>query len=170
MLLNGSMGEWVSKCEMYVFHNNQIGSTINSQSNFLFLLQIHVSWYFYLLVWNSSLTLVFHKQMVAIKKLTLVHTVRINWQTRSQFISTSRKMFRPICSVMYEGHFNISHKWQLLKTGIFNRDFLKIKVCGIPEDSWRRVKLQINKWHSGCVLREIQSLMRWQKSLRRTEG
>ena len=32
----------------------------------------------------------------------------------------------------------------LLKTGIFRGDFLKVKVCGIPEDSWLQVKPQIN--------------------------
>ena len=29
-----------------VFHTNQIGSTIDNQSNLLFLLQVHVTWYF----------------------------------------------------------------------------------------------------------------------------
>ena len=34
----------------------------------------------------------------------------------------------------------------IVKTGTFSGDFLKVKVCGIPdrEDSWRRVKPQIN--------------------------
>jgi len=34
-VMDGSMGEWVSEWEMYVCHTNQIGSTMNSQSNFL---------------------------------------------------------------------------------------------------------------------------------------
>ena len=32
----------------------------------------------------------------------------------------------------------------MLKTRIFRRDFVRVKVCGIPEDSWQRVKPQIN--------------------------
>ena len=40
--VNGRVNEW----EMYVFHTNQIGSTVNNQSNFLFLLQVHATWYF----------------------------------------------------------------------------------------------------------------------------
>ena len=48
---------------------------------------------------------VFHGQAVAIKKLTVVHTVRINYQTRSQFSGTSRKMFGPIFSYVFRGIF-----------------------------------------------------------------
>ena len=65
---------------MYVFHTNRIGFTINaSQSNFLFLLHVNVTRYFYLFISNSNLTLVFHARMVAIKTANqwLVHTVRI---------------------------------------------------------------------------------------------
>ena len=40
-------------------HVNQIGSTIHSQSNFFFLLQVNVTRYFYLLLLNSTLTFVF---------------------------------------------------------------------------------------------------------------
>ena len=36
------MVQWISG-EMYVCHTNQIGSTINNQSNFLFLLRVHVT-------------------------------------------------------------------------------------------------------------------------------
>ena len=53
---------------------------------------------FYLLVSNDNLTLVFHRQVVAIKKLTLLHIVRINQQTRSQSSGMSRKKFGPILS------------------------------------------------------------------------
>ena len=35
-VVDGSMDQWVSEWEMYVCHTNQIGSTVNSQSNFLF--------------------------------------------------------------------------------------------------------------------------------------
>ena len=42
-VMDGSMGqwvsEWVSEWEMYVCHTNQIGSTINSQSNSCFKFQ-----------------------------------------------------------------------------------------------------------------------------------
>jgi len=34
-VMDRSMDRWVSEWEMYVCHTNQIGSTINSQSNFL---------------------------------------------------------------------------------------------------------------------------------------
>ena len=40
-------------------HTNQIGSTINSQSNFLFLLQVNVTRHFYLLVSNGNWHLFF---------------------------------------------------------------------------------------------------------------
>ena len=51
---------------------HQIGSTINSQSNFLFLLQIYVTRYFYLLLSNGNLALLFFTdKRFAIKKLTL---------------------------------------------------------------------------------------------------
>ena len=33
--VNGWVSGWVSKWEMYVFHTNQIGSSINSQSNII---------------------------------------------------------------------------------------------------------------------------------------
>jgi len=49
----------------------------------LFLLQVNVTRYFYLLVSNGNLTLIFHAWVVAIvtdKSVTLVHTVRINKQ------------------------------------------------------------------------------------------
>ena len=55
-----------------VCHTNQIGSTTNSKSNFVFLLQTRVTRYFCLLVSNGNLTLVFPGKVVAIKKLTLV--------------------------------------------------------------------------------------------------
>ena len=65
---------------MYICHTN--GSAINSQSTFSFLLQVNVTLrYFYLLVSNGILTLVFQAQVVAIKtdeSVTLVHMVRIN--------------------------------------------------------------------------------------------
>ena len=64
-------------------HTNRIVSTINSQSNFLFLFQVNVKRYFYLLVSDVNLTLVFHAQVVAIKtdiSVTLVYTVRIDKQ------------------------------------------------------------------------------------------
>ena len=50
------MSEWAS--EIYACHTNQIGSTINSQSCFLFLLE-NVTRYSYLLVSNCNLTLCF---------------------------------------------------------------------------------------------------------------
>ena len=64
MLWGGQwMSDWVSErvseWEMYVCHTNLIGPTVNSQSNFMFLLQVHVTWYFYLLVSNGNLTLSF---------------------------------------------------------------------------------------------------------------
>ena len=63
----------------------------------------------------------------------LFFTVRINWQTRSQSSDTSRKMCGPI---------------------------LKVKVCGILEDSWRRVKPHINSirlWGQIMVARFAKS-------------
>ena len=49
--------ECVRACVMYVCHTNQIASTINGRSNSLFLLQVNVTRYFYLLVSNGTLTL-----------------------------------------------------------------------------------------------------------------
>ena len=47
-VVDGSMDQWVSESvsqsEMYVCHTNQIGSTINSQSNLLLVTK--VTWYF----------------------------------------------------------------------------------------------------------------------------
>ena len=48
-------------------NQSEIGSTINSQSNFSFLLQVNVTIYFYLSVSNDNLTLVFHTQVVELK-------------------------------------------------------------------------------------------------------
>ena len=58
------MSERVSERErkMLVCHTNQIRSTINSQSNFLFLLQVKVTRYFHLLVSNDNSTLLFFTQ------------------------------------------------------------------------------------------------------------
>ena len=56
-------GSWFSRSvdqwEMYVCHTNQIGSSINNQSNFLFLLRVHVTWYFCLFQLNGNLKLLF---------------------------------------------------------------------------------------------------------------
>ena len=67
---------WVSRWE--ICHTNRIGSTINSQLNFLFLLQVNVTRYFYFLVSNGNLI-----RVVAIKtdeSVTLVHLARIKKQ------------------------------------------------------------------------------------------
>ena len=63
---SGSMDQW----EMYVCHTNQIGSTIINQSNCLFLLLVHVTWYFCLLQLNGNLKLLFFSYKWLQLKLT----------------------------------------------------------------------------------------------------
>ena len=67
-------GSWffglVNQWEMYVCHTNQIGSTINNQSNFLFLLLVHVTWYFCLFQLNGNLKLLFFSYKWLQLKLT----------------------------------------------------------------------------------------------------
>ena len=118
-LLRGREGE------MYVCHTNQIGSpcTINSQSNFLFLLYVNVTRCFCLLVSNGNLTLLFFTRKVAIKtdkSVTLIHTVRINKQEANLTI-------RPEKCLSYLNIFSsilISYL-AFLKNGNFSRHFLK---------------------------------------------
>ena len=90
-------GQWMSECQWVSEWVRNV--CISHQSDWIFykqpikflvLLQIHVTRYFYLLVSNGNLTLLFL-------------TVRINWQTRSQSSGMSRKMFGPSFLNVFRG-------------------------------------------------------------------
>ena len=67
-------GSWFSRSvdqwEMYVCHTNQIESTIKHQSNFLFLLRVHVTWFFCLFQLNGNFKLSFFSYKWLQLKLT----------------------------------------------------------------------------------------------------
>ena len=97
-VMDRSMDKWVCEWVRDVCMSHQSDWIHYKPIKFLVFVGDTCNTILYLLVSNGNLTLCFYGQVVAIKKLTLVHTVRIYWQTRSQSSGKSRKMFGPILS------------------------------------------------------------------------